>query len=400
MTTVVQLTSSRFFGGPERQMLELAASLPDGFRSLLVSFCEGGRCEALLERASRRGFPAMALRHDTPHLAAALGELVRLLRGCRADLLCCHGYKSNLLGLLAARRIGIPVISVSRGWTGESLRVRLYERLDRLVLRGMNRVVCVSNGQARKVCKAGVPKHRTVVIHNAVRADRFAQPIGEYRTELRRLFPEPPDLIVGAAGRLSKEKGFHVLVDAAAKVTMASASVGFVLFGDGRLREPLGEQIRARGLQRRFVLAGFQQELDRYLPHLDLMVLPSFTEGLPNVVLESLAAGVAVVATDVGGTPEVVCSGENGLLVPPGDRPALARRITEMLADDQRRREMGRRGRTWVKERFSFASQARAYQRLFDDLVPAKDGPGRPSGRPEFMPTQARACHPTETRNR
>src|SRR5262249_8930565 len=142
----------------------------------------------------------------------------------------------------------------------------------------------------------------------------------EYRQRLEAMFPRQPAVIVGAAGRLSPEKGFEVLIDAAAELVgteqaAESLPVGFVLFGDGPLRGNLESQIAARGLQGRFQLAGFRSDLDKFYPHFDLLALPSYTEGLPNVVLEAFAAGVPVVATAVGGTPEAVMHGVNGYLV-------------------------------------------------------------------------------------
>jgi glycosyltransferase involved in cell wall biosynthesis len=369
LITVVHLTASRFFGGPERQMLGLARSLPADLQSIFISFSEGSLCQAFLDQARRDSFLGLALKHDTPHLVAALRELIDLLKDMGADLLCCHGYKANLLGLMAARRLGIPVISVSRGWTGETFRVRAYEFLDRLVLRRMDRVVCVSEGQARKVRAAGVPNHKITVIRNAIRAERFDAPHPEYRRRLEDLFPEPPEIIVGAAGRLSPEKGFAHLVDAAAEVALAHSSVGFVLFGEGPLRNSLVRQIREKGLEGRFILAGFRSDFDQYLPCLDLVVLPSFTEGLPNVALEALAVGVPVVATTVGGTPEVVEDGLSGYLVPPGDSAALARRISDVLASDAERQRMGLRGRQRIVKDFTFSTQAEHYLRLFAELT-------------------------------
>ena len=118
---------------------------------------------------------------------------------------------------------------------------------------------------------------------------------------VRQFFHKPLKRIVGAAGRLSPEKGFEQLIEAARMVTAQDADAGFVLFGDGPLRAALSRQIAASNLAERFILAGFRADLGKFLPHLDLMVLSSYTEGLPVVLLEALAAGVPVVSTAVGG---------------------------------------------------------------------------------------------------
>jgi glycosyltransferase involved in cell wall biosynthesis len=376
---IVHLTASTFHGGPERQMLGLAHSLPEEDHSVFLSFAEGGRCRPFVSVARREGFEAYGLENDTPRFRAAVREIAGHLDRLQADVLCCHGYKADLLGRRAARRQKVPVVAVSRGWTGECFKVRMYERLDRFCLRWMDRVVCVSEAQARRVQRAGVRPARVRVIPNAVDPERFADPEEHYRTKLLRYFRQPRTHVVGAAGRLSPEKGFDVLVAAAARVVQTDPSVGFVLFGEGPEREGLLRQINAEGLAGSFVLSGFRGDLDRFMPFFDLLVLPSFTEGMPNVVLEAFAAGVPVVASAVGGTPEVVEDGRSGFLVPPRDPEALAARITEALASEDRLRDMGLHGRQRVLDEFSFAAQAEQYRGLFEELTVATAGVAAPA---------------------
>jgi len=359
-------------------MLGLGRELASFCESIFISFSEEGRCWHFVKEARNQSFDCFALKHDAPRGLAALREVIALLRATKTAILCCHGYKANLLGLLAARWLGIAVVTVSRGWTGESFRVRLYEALDRRVLRWIDRVVAVSHAQAEKVIAAGVPADRVTVIHNAIRCDRFATPDPGYREDLLDFFPRPMQHIVGAAGRLSPEKGFGVLVDAAASVVRQDSSVGFVLFGDGPLRDSLRERIESRGIQGNFVLAGFRHDLDNFMPHFDLLTLPSFTEGLPNVVLEAFAAGVPVVATAVGGTPEIVDDGQTGFLVPPGQPAQMANRIRQALSDPSWRREAGVLARETVERRFSFEVQAESYAALFATLLSQANGSRRP----------------------
>jgi glycosyltransferase involved in cell wall biosynthesis len=148
---------------------------------------------------------------------------------------------------------------------------------------------------------------------------------------------------------------------------------GFVVFGDGPLRDGLQRDIQRAGLTGRFVLAGFRPDIDELLPHLDLFALPSFTEGLPNVILEAFAASVPVVATAVGGNPEVIEEGVNGHLVPPGDAEALAERMLSVLGSG-RGREMARRGRERVLREFTFEGKVCKYQQFFQGLLPDRVG--------------------------
>ncbi|MCI0376856.1 MAG: glycosyltransferase, partial [Gemmataceae bacterium] len=185
-----------------------------------------------------------------------------------------------------------------------------------------------------------------------------------------------PSRLIGAAGRLSPEKGFADLIDAAALVLADHPEAGFLLFGDGPLRDELQQRIENRGLAGRFVLAGFRDDLDALLPNFDVFVQSSYTEGLPNVVLEALAARVPVVATAVGGTPEILHDGQTGFLVEPRDPTFLSRRIGALIADEDARRRMGKAGRRFVREQCTFAAQAREYESVFRELGGGKRAPG------------------------
>lgn len=374
-------------------MLGLAGHLGAGYRSIFLPFEERGRSRAFVEQARRAGFSAFPLENDKPRFGAMIGELAGRLRTLNVDILVTHQYKANIIGLIAARKANIPVVSVSHGWTGESRRQRFYDAFDRFVLRSMDAVVCVSEAQARKVRRAGVRSEKVVVIPNAVDREGFRSRSRSSRIELETLFARRPRRIVGAAGRLSAEKGFDQLVAAAALVAPRDRDVGFVVFGDGPERAALGRAIAGARLDDRFILTGFRRDVARLLPALDVVVLSSHTEGMPVVILEAMAAGVPVVATAVGGTPEVVVHGETGYLTAPGEVAELASRIEQVLASSELRRTLGNRGRQRATELFNFDRQSDAYRKLFASTkkslggrLPAehlRDHP-RPVARPAF----------------
>ncbi len=366
---VVHLMASPFFGGPERQVLGLARHLPDAYRSTFLSFAERGLAQAFLHEVRQAGFEGRPLLHNFPRLRPAIHEVADELRRLEADVLCCSGYKPDIIGWRAARRAGITVVSISHGWTEITWKVRVYEAVDRLVLRWMDAVVCVSAAQAQKVRRARVPEAKIVTIPNAIGEDAFVPPDPAYRDRLLGLFPAPPRLVIGAAGRHRPEKGLPVLVDAAARVLAQRPDVGFVLFGEGPLRADIEQRVQHHGLREKFVLAGFRTDLPKYLPILDLAVMSSFTEGLPVILLETFAAGVPMVATAVGGIPEVLEDGRGGFLIPAGDPAALAGRILDALRDDAARREMGRQAQARVRAEFSFTGQSARYQERFDRLI-------------------------------
>lgn len=369
---IVHLMASPFYGGPERQVLGLAKHLPRDVESVFVSFAERGLAQMFLDEARRAGFETVALEHNAPRLLASIGEIARELRRVKADLVCTSGYKPDILGWRAARRVGIPVVSISHGWTAATWRVRCYESLDRAILRWMDAVVCVSKAQADKVRAAGVIETKVVTIQNAIGEDAFVDANAGVRAEMVQWFAQPPRWLIGAAGRMSPEKGFAVLIEAASLVVQQRPDAGIVLFGDGPLRADLERAIAERGLKGRFVMAGFRSDLGRFLPNLDLGVMSSFTEGLPVALLEMGAAGVPSVATAVGGIPEVIDDGVSGALVPPGDAKTLARRILALLDNDSQRIAMGRAARDRARRDFSFEAMSQRYLDLFRRLTSAK----------------------------
>lgn len=376
--TVLQVTASRFYGGPERQMLELASAMKCRFNTVFVSFSEDGLCQDFLQRANQQGFETVELVADTPNVLSAAREFASIAKKYNAEVMFCEGYKPDIVGLIASRWMQIPVASISRGWTRETWKVRMYEAFDRLALRYLDHVVCVSQEQANRVHAAGVSQDRTTVIRNAVRAERFDHgPDADVRNSLLNLFPSPPRLLVASAGRLSPEKGFEVFVEAAQRSLRSVPDAGFLVFGDGSKRDELQTQIDNAEVGDRVVLAGFRDDLDRVIPNLDLFVLSSYTEGLPNVVLEALAASVPVVATQVGGTPEVLEHGKQGYLVPSGDAIALSQQVTKLLRDDALRSTIATAGRPHVNANFSFRAQAQGYADLIDRLKRAKGATSR-----------------------
>jgi len=373
---LVHLTASTFFGGPERQMLGLALALPDSVRTTFATFPEGGKGEAFLTEVRRHGFATTPLKNDYPKVFAAVRELSELIRATACDVLICHGYKAHILGRLAARRTGIPAIAVSRGWTAETRKVKLYEWLDRRHLPLMDHVVCVSEGQAEKVRKwCRVSASRMSVIRNSARLSAFEQTDSSARERLLGFFSNASAVshVVLGAGRFSPEKGFGVLVEAAATICRDNPTAGVVIFGEGPLRGELEQRIAQLNLRGRVVLPGFHTDLDSLLGGADIVVLPSYTEGLPNIALEASAAGVPVVATAVGGTPEVIADGVSGFLVPSGQPVAIATRVNELLLAPALRTRLGAAGRQRMRELFTFEAQAAAYLRLIHTLRPTPE---------------------------
>ena len=360
---VAHLIATNFFGGPEKQILEHGRRLQEGDCDFcLVSFREGPENQ-ILERALQQGIEGYGIRQRHPFDLAMVGELNAYLRTSGVDLLVTHHYKANIVGRLASLRSGLPVIAVSRGWTAESRKIRLYEGLDKRFLRYADHVVAVSDGQRRKVLALGVAPERVSVIRNCI--DTESPPPAPGRSAREELRLAADALLVASAGRLSPEKNYGGMIRVARKVAHSEPRAVFAVFGEGFLRDELERSVREAGLEGRFLLPGFRGDFTAILPEIDVFVLPSFTEGLPNVVLEAFAARRPVVATAVGGTPEVVTDGESGFLVAPEEEERMAQAVLELLRSPDLRARMGESGFAHIRKHFCPVRQTEAYRDLY-----------------------------------
>ncbi len=367
--TVCHLIASGFVGGPEKQILEISSRLTGmGWSVVVGSFRENRRSVGITDAARERGIATFLIDTQSPFDPDSVRQLRRHLRNNAVEVLITHGYKPNLIGYLATRGLAVSQVPIVRGYTAEDWKVRLYENLDRWLLRRCDRVLCVSEGTRLRMVGHGLRPDRIRVVQNAVAVEREVHPV-----DLRREFQLPSDAKVAvAAGRLSPEKGHRFLVDAVGLLRDRRPPVNLVILGAGREEARLREQIQDAGLGCRVVLGGFRNEVPCYLAGADVVVNPSLTEGLPNVLLEALSVGAPVVATDVGGTGELIVSGRTGRLVPAGSSQALADAIDRALAAPSESRAMAETGRRLVATSFTFDRQAGRWASLLADAVPLR----------------------------
>ena len=369
---ILHLRASQFVGGPERQILHHAATAASPEREVWIgSFRDGPIRPELLQCAEQMGLSTFELssgRFDP----RTIFELARRLRHNEISLLCTHGYKANIVGWAASRLTGCPQIAFVRGWTGESWRVQLYDRLDRLVLRWTDWVVCVSHAQAKQLREKRKGRHAPVVIANAALLPREEVNPPIHRLRIRRALGLREDaFLVCAVGRLSPEKGHRYLLRAIAALVDHIPTLRITFLGEGHERKALENEVARLGVQNYVVFAGFKKDIQPWIQACDLLVNPSLTEGVPNVILEAMALGTPVVATRVGGVPDLVQDQQCGVLVPPGDPEALAVAIHDLF---QRPTERVRLAQNATKQLEEY-SPAKQNQRLLELYARALEGP-------------------------
>ncbi len=380
---VLHLRASNFVGGPERQILSYCALESPGIHQSLAVFVGPSEGTAFLERATSQQIEAVALPTATP---AAIAALVRYLREEKIDVVCSHGYKADIVGLIAARRTKTRLIPFLRGWTGEDAKVRLYERIDRATLSFADRIVALSQTQADELEASGIAHEKIRMVRNAGGFTLAAESRSDARQALAdRYGITPQDLVIACAGRLSPEKGTRYFLEAAGEIADALPQARFLVFGDGALRASLEQYAASTHVADCIMFAGLVTDFPDLLPGLDLFINPSLAEQAPNVVLEAMSAGVPCVATAVGAVPEI--SGESGamLLVPAANAPAIAAAAKRLLFNPELARQTASSAYQRVVEEYCADRQHHDLEELFSGLR---------SNRPVLAKFDSPASHP------
>jgi len=349
---VVLYTDAPVIGGGENFARDLLSRLRPpfepaviGVEPAVVRHIAGGRA-AMVTRI----LPPVRGRRDL----TSIYEHARVIRDLQADVVHLNQHLwSGQYGLLASALAGVPRVCVVHGALPSSSLSQRY--LSICVARMANRFVGVSDFVSGKIRQQlRVPASRIRTIYNGVSP---ALPGGEPP-------PSPPDLILGI-GRLAPEKGFDLLIEALVGVP----DYRLVVAGDGPERARLEQLVRARGLDDRVEFAGWVEGAwtDRWCPR--LVAVPSRFEGMPLVILEAMQAGIPVVATRVGGVPEVVIDGSTGLLVDPGDPAALATALRELLDDPRRCEEMGTAAERRLRDHFTAERMISSYEALYQEVA-------------------------------
>jgi glycosyltransferase involved in cell wall biosynthesis len=368
---IAHLIATNFFGGPEKQIIEHLKRLNSSqYSGMVISFIEDGEENEILAEARKAGIECQGIPMSNPLDFAAWRRMKKTMRDSAINLLCAHGYKSTVMGMWLHKTLRVPTLAFSRGYTAENRKVAFYQYLDRLALGCVDGVICVSDGQRRAIEKLGVRAKRIWVVHNAIHTpDTIADEAG-FRSKVSKQLGLPGDAIwCVTAGRLSPEKGHADLIQSIALMGEHTAKCCFLFCGEGPCQAQLESQTQALNLGKRIRFVGFRRDIQDIFQAMDMLILPSHSEGLPNVVLEAFSFGKAVVATSVGGVPELVEHGQNGILVPPRDPKSLAEAIIKCVEDRTMRESFGKAARNTTRSRFNFEDQARKLESIYGDIL-------------------------------
>jgi glycosyltransferase involved in cell wall biosynthesis len=364
-------------GGPSRHVTILTIRGGPEFDCELLTGKPDEREGSMEEEARRAGATVI----DVPHLqrrlspvddVIALAWLIRYFRKERPAVVATHLAKAGTVGRLAAALAGVPVRvhtfhgHVLDGYFGR-FTTSFFLSVERLLGRLTTQFVAISPEVAADIDRLAIGRGKTTVVRLGLELDHLA---GHPRGTLRRELGFPDDApTVGIVGRLVPIKAHDLFLHAAEIVARSHPQVRFVIAGDGELWDELHREVAARGLNGRIFFTGWRSDLGAVYADLDVVVCCSRNEGTPVSLIEACAAGRAVVGTQVGGIPDIIAAGVNGLLVPSGDAAALAGAIVQLVGDPERRRQMGIAGQRSVGERYGADRMVKELKDLYRDLL-------------------------------
>lgn len=359
------------FGGLETVVRTLAAGqMSRGHDVRVLSVLDQGseRDHPFVESLAAAGLQVDVVPVASRAYATERAAISRCLRENGVQVLHTHGYRADVVDGPVAHRVSIPHVATVHGFIGGDLKGRFYQWIQRHTLRRADAVVAVSTPILERLAGAGVSRNRLVLLRNA-----FQRKAGSLsRTEARRrLKCDAASYVVGWVGRLTSEKGADVLLDAVARLGHLPLQVAIV--GDGRDRTDLEDRARRLGIKPRVIWCGTVPDAWRLFHALDVYVLSSRTEGTPIALLEAMSARIPIIATAVGGVPDVVGPGE-ALLVRPEDPLSLADAIEHVYGhrrDAEARAEAASRV---LRSDFDVQQWVAAYDRVYARVL------GRPPG--------------------
>ena len=370
-------------GGPEKTILFSALETDREHFNMSVAYLKSKDDPEfdLHERAQKLGVESFyTIDESFKFDIGAMRRLLKLLREKNIDVYHGHCYKSDLYGLILSRFHKMKLVTTAHGplasfkffWASKNWRVRyLYDQIDLRLLKHYDLVLMVSDTMRDIISRYGVEPQRMMWIRNAIDSKYFRRsgvPDAAFRAELG--IP-PGATVVGAVGRLNGEKDYPNMLRAAQILLKQRPDLYFVIAGKGELEPELKALAAELGVAQRVIFMGHFHDVRKVFELMDLYVLSSTREGLPNTVLEAMAMGVPIVSTDVDGVKEAVSDQREAFLVPAQDSVKLAEGIARMLDDRELRERLARDARAKVETDFSFAHRTRTIENLYRKLMSA-----------------------------
>lgn len=364
---VLQFITPTGFYGAERWILALNNNLDTkNVRSDLVVTTEKGQRPEILKHFNAGECQAFEIEMNARLSFSAIGSLVKLIRQRDIDIIHSHGYKSDIIGFVAARIAGIKLVSTPHGFGEPSdLKLKVFIALGKLVLRFCDVVVPLSEQLEGEVKAAGVTEKKIRFIRNAVDLKEVEQ----YRNKKKTQDDANKKLRIGYIGQMIPRKKVDHILNIYNQLWLKNNNIELQLLGDGRSRVEMEALAKTLPSAESIHFFGFRNDRLELLSQFDLFVMTSSDEGIPRCLMEAIAMGIPVAAYNISGIDQLVKHEETGLLAKYGDQQALKSYWLTLLTDKKQAKELAQQGRKYVNERYSGQRMAEEYTALYHDLV-------------------------------
>jgi glycosyltransferase involved in cell wall biosynthesis len=366
------------FGGAERVSLNFLKYVDrKKFNILPILFIRPWENEPYFVREIRKyGYTyvsvpvALQESADPLRVFRAYAKVYSYLKRYSFDLVHTHGYFADICALPVARLLGFPAVSTCHGFINNDTRLRLYARLDLYALRMSYRVFCVSMEIRDILIENGIPSPRIRLVNNAVQINADRDRAGLLRNSARKMFGiGGGDIVLGFCGRLSPEKGVTGLLEAAATLREEGFPIKVMIIGDGPERSVVENVTNAMGLKETVIMAGFREDARELMALFDVFVLPSLTEGTPMALLEAMSIGLPVVASAVGEIPALIRSGENGILISPGEADQIVYAVRSIMENSEFRDKLSTAALETIRSRFGLEKWVQKMENYYLEVI-------------------------------
>jgi glycosyltransferase involved in cell wall biosynthesis len=371
MIDVLHLIDTYRIGGPGKTIINSALFIDRArFRIHVGSFTDPVRTDRneFARAVQANGIPYLELAETRRINLAHVGLIRRYVREHGVTIVHAHGYRTDALGYVATRGLPVAFVTTHHGWIRNNGRQELMARSALQLCRRFDGVEVVSNRLLDELPRSVIRRGLAGVVHNGIVPADYR--VGGHRGPIRQaLGVSDGAILLGVVGRLSLEKGCHEMLDAFAIVAAAEPRAHLALIGEGPLRPALEARAREAAWGGRVHFTGHQSPVQPYYEAIDVLVSPSRTEGLSNAILEALVFEKPVVATRVGGNPEIVEDGVSALFVPAQDPPALAAALIRLLGDPALQASLVAGGRARIASAFTFDVRMRREEQFYADVL-------------------------------
>ena len=362
---VLIIIATNNIGGPGKGIFQLINhSDSEEVEFYLANFIQKDQATfEFMEECQRQGVKLHLIKQHSRFDFSMVKQVANLIQSNKCDLIQTHGYKGHIIGYLLRKKFGIKWITVAHGWTNENIKIKLYTFIEKLLIRRSDYAITVSPTLYDTVGKIRGIQKPTSLILNAIVDVKL--PSQDELDKVRNKYQLGKSLVLGVLGRFSEEKGQSFVIKAVAEIKKYHSDVKLLLLGEGVDEDKLRLLVERYELQSNVLFCGYQSNVNAYLGVVDFVLVPSLSEGIPNIVLESLYLHKAVIATNVGGIPEIIADKKNGWLIQAGSEKQISDKVLELLDSDEEVEKVKKNARASLFPKFSIENRVESFLHVY-----------------------------------